>query len=263
MSRSIVKLIIVFSVFLLFSCKNDNSSFPLENHNFEFRIFEDPTKLENGFPMMFIEIRTKSIYECSNYSIRTEMKTNNSDIVELRLYDVIKPEVCQTSIGPARAIYPFPLKEGIHKLYIHMGENIEIFNLEIAKEYIQIKNINANRCVPITNKIYRYPQKSFVYAPNVSFENKKFSDDFLDSIKTKLTITEFTFPADGITPYNEIAGNLNNPIKPRYFLYQSENDFLKIESILKNFKQQIIKNKADILIRIRNWQNKYFDSSSI
>jgi len=79
----------------------------------------------------------------------------------------------------------------------------------------------------------------------------------LDTLKSVIDITEFKFSDIAENPYPP-AGNGNQyNAEPRFFYYESEEDFAKIENVMLGFKQDYFpEGGSGIGLQIVNWMNK-------
>jgi len=259
-------MLFLISVVTLTNCDllDDNRStdynlLPVEG-KYLFKITEEYEHLnQESNPEIFLTLTTEKIYGCCNYGISTDCEITNKK-VEIDILGIIMPDICLTALGPAGQIIRLPLSNKIYSLKLS-GENfVDYYSVNITDSSISISEDSTNHTKPIISHFWRYPPNSFVYLFGSTFSDSSLARDFLDTLMQIVDIDEFEFPEYGEIPYPRISQGHYWDMPARYFYYNSEDDFEMIESILRNFKENYIKDKEGISIILQNWRGKAFRS---
>jgi hypothetical protein len=101
--------------------------------------------------------QTENDYACSNYSIQTEQNFNKDNQLSIIFTNVIKPDLCATSIGPATTkINLSKLTNGQYDLELNVAgiKNNGILKISDSEIIIDFKNQNGIEIItPITKRV--------------------------------------------------------------------------------------------------------------
>lgn len=262
--KIVSKYIFIFSLaFCAMSCENSNSNEsapePLTG-GFSFSISESYNDLNSpGLPVLAINIASKKIYGCVNYSIIAETKIYN-DKIDISLNGIQVPNICLTALGPAAYRDTLNIPNGIYQLTIHSTNFSSTFSVTITDSTIEIGNNPDTVVQSQYNLLFRYRPNSFAFMCGCLPEDSTICLAFLDTLKSKIDLQEFTFPPNGKIPYPASVGGYYYDAPVKYFYYKSETDFNKISGILKDYKQKYLSGKTGYGIWIQSWMNKYIYS---
>ena len=212
-----------------------------------------------GIPQIHLILTTEKIYPCFNYGINL-FKSISGRNITINLLGLNVPNICLTALGPASADVPMQVGNGEYNLNIKSKGITDSYIVNVSDSLITVSNKNGEISSPAYNKYYRFPKNSFAYYCGTTIEDKYICDDFLDTLKSKINIKEFYFPEDGQKPYPDSSMGHYYDMPAKFFIYNSEEDFDKIGSIMSSYKKSVIKDKQGIGISIVNWENKYFYS---
>ncbi len=259
--KSIFIFIIASAIFAGCNSVTPDISKPIDS-KIRFEIYESHSASVNsneGYPELHIGLFTEKYYPCSNYGlnfIRNTFGENITiDLISLRI-----PNICLTSFGPATADLPLGVGAGKYNLKIKMNGELDSYIINISDSVVTISNGPGKISSTAYYKYFRYPKNSFAYYCGTTVEDKYICDDFLDTLKSKINIKEYYFPNDGRKPYPDSLGGHYYEMPAKFFIYNSGQDFDKIDTILSSYKKSVIKDKQGIGISIVNWENKYFYS---
>jgi hypothetical protein len=209
---------------------------------------------EEQEPKIFIDLYTAKTYPCFNYSIVTSHSVNKKQI-EIELLAINAPEVCLTALGPARGRINLGYLDGGYEIIFKNREFRDNYNLIINDTLIFVDGEETVNTKPLTSFLHRYPENSFAYLYG-SLDSLKYLDQkFRDTLTQTIKITEFTFQDFADIPYPLSSSGHHYDAPARYFYYDSEEDFDKIESILKSFLESYFSDEQLYSIAIINWKN--------
>lgn len=211
-------------------------------------------------PEIYLTLRTEKIYPCVNYLIKTNLDDSKTDLIDVDLLGIQTPEICLTALGPATTSLKLKVGEGDYNLRIHSKNFNVIYKLKIDSKAIIILGDETLNVKPVTNIFWRFPEKSFVYLCGTTVSDKYTCDNFLDTLRSKIALTEFHFPAGGKLPYPTSSSGYYLNMPARYFYYKNEEDFERAGKIMKNYYSKYLKNKQGIGLSISNWMGKFYYS---
>lgn len=232
-----------------------------EFYNFSLNFAEGYTDNSTPeIPRIFLNMKTKLNFECSNYIILTQNSFQNN-LVGINFVRIdLAGGVCITSIGPAVANILFNVSKGYYSISIYFEDVEDKYTLRVTDSSLVVEQVKNYFTELEFYKYWRKPENSFVYLCGTTSKSGWIYDDFIDTLKSKVALTEFTFPEDGIKPYpDSTAGHdLNHPA--RYFKYINDSDFESMELILENYSSEVIGNMSGVALSLRNWKNQFYYS---
>lgn len=233
----------------------DYKKLPIEG-NLSFNISESYVDYNKaGLPVIFFSLKTEKIYGCFNYQIITDI-TSSGDNVDVNILGIEATNICLTALGPASSRTEIDLPDGSYNLKIHSADFSDSYNLSVTDKSINIDGNNHTGTKPLHRINWRYPKNSFAYMCGTLTQDSSICNDFLDTLESKIDLQEFTFPDSGKIPYPAGSAGHYYDMPAKYFYYQSELEFNKIESILRDYKEKYLSNKMGYGISIINWVNK-------
>lgn len=245
------------TVDLKFALERKDTNFRKFNLSF-FEGWTTPSCEEIPFIRLFVE--TEEIFGCSNLRIATNNYISGQTI-QIEYERIYLPEnYCANSEGPARAFIPIKIKNGMYLLKFKQQDIEDKYFLKISDRAIEI-NESEKYLTNIDYLTYwRYPKNSFVYMCGTRIEDKWICEDFLDTLKSYIDITEFNFPDSGKICYPTASMGHYYDMPAKYFYYNNEDDYIKIDSILMKYNQNVLKKYSGVGISIYNWKNKRYQS---
>ena len=214
---------------------------------------------EIGVPQIYLSLFTEKLYPCCNYRLKLQ-KTINGNYINIRIYNVIEPNICMTAFGPALEVLPLDLQNGEYNLRIYSNQVVDNYIVTISDEKISVKERSSKNSYSIYDTYYRFPQNTFVYMCGTLVSTKYIYDDFLDTLKSKIKLQEYSFP-DGIQkPYPDSMGGHYYEKTAKYFKYETEEDFDKIGNIMNAYTKNHSNDMFGVSIVVTNWLNKSFYS---
>lgn len=201
-------------------------------------------------PEIFIEMQTEKYYPCCNYGIANTFRFEDRKI-KINTTGIVKPNICLTAFGPAIASIKLGNITGVYEIELSGDNFTDRYNLLISDSLIILDGQGTSYTNPSTYFMYRYPKNSFAYRYNTYAADSTFYFGFLDTLMNVINITEFAFSDLAEIPYQ----TTNGTYIVRYFYYENENEFNKIASIMKIYKQSHFPNN-EVYLSIENWMNK-------
>ncbi len=215
--------------------------------------------IQPATPDLFFQMSTRKIYPCLNYTIQRNVKINPG-YIDVNVTGILAPNICLTALGPANSRDILDITPGNYNLTIKSSGLTNNYSVVITDSSISFDKDSTGNTHVRFKTVWRYPVNSFVYLCGTLTQDSSIYKDFIDTLRSKINITEFKFPSGGKIPYPVVASGYYYNAPARYFIYQSETDFDKIGEILKSYKEKYLKDKTGYGISIVNWKNKYFYS---
>jgi hypothetical protein len=226
-------------------------------------IFEVKEQHENYYeisdPEIYILLKTEKIYPCYNYSVATSLNIDRNRI-DVAIHGIYIPEICLTALGPATGRIKLDIPVGIYRLFIRSTYFADEYSLIVESNSIRLEEVSSNNTRMEFSLYHRYPEKSFVYLCGTTLEDTALCRMFIDTVASVIDISRFEFPESGVIPYPEISQGYYYNMPAKYFIYQTESDYDRIDEILQSFKAAYIRDKQGIGISTVNWRNKTFFS---
>ncbi|MAH43289.1 hypothetical protein CL614_06275 [archaeon] len=213
---------------------------PTFNEEIDFTIKKTFTNDFDGIHL-YLGVSTKQSFSCSNYGITHNINSKNNTI-KIVLGEIIKPNICLTSFGPAGFSEELDLNEGTYVLEFHASNKIDRYYL---------KNFNKSIIIEPIEKSFSYndqTQISYDIVKNLLWTKCFYNSDwkfdpndghcekFFDEIET--IAQPYLIAEEGKTPRNQ------------FYLYTGEDQTL-IDLMQKH-------NREGFYIRISTWEGKSF-----
>jgi hypothetical protein len=209
-------------------------------------------------PKITLSLVTKEIFSCCNYTIKY-LKEQKGNIIDIVITGLNIPGVCLTACGPAASSDDLDLKNGEYRINIICDYIKDAYDVKVTEEFIEINWSRLQFTEPRTELFRRFPKNSFVYLCGTTIENKWICKDFLDSLSARVNIKEFNFPEYGKKPYPDSSQGYYYNMPARFFKYENESDFAKINEALKSYSK-IVKKYSGVGIELTNWKNEKYCS---
>ncbi len=223
------------------------------------RLFESYSNYEViEEPKIYLYLETENIFGCYNNEIKTMNYFNGSNItIEYDRITLIG-NICETAEGPAKTKMLFDVNQGNYVLQIKQKDIIDKYRIEINNELISIELLDSRLSSLALNEYWRYPKNSFAYLCGTTNETKWICEEFNDSLKSNIELTEITFPDGGEICYPRSSEGHFFDMPAKYYKYKSEEDFTKLNELLKEYSKEVINNYQGVSISIINWKNEKF-----
>lgn len=227
----------------------------------DFSIVEDYEDYEAiGEPFIKLSMVTEKHYGCLGYSINANINIVGNNVI-VRIFGIKTPlgAACATAIGPAQFFDKLNLGGGEYDLLFYYKDNVDRYFLTVTDSSIQIKQ-DESEIMLLEQEIYwRYPENSFAYFFSTRNDSVWLYEDFLDTLTTSLSLSEFQFPDYGQNSYQVAYWRYNTiDFPPRFFKYEQETEFEKVGEILKSYTENVIGNSSSVSLTLINWKNRRF-----
>jgi len=262
MINSLKCLSIIIVVILFSSCDNlasDNSTISPLDSKIGFKVIESYDFETVSTPIVFIELKSEKIYSCYNYRIVTDYKIVFNTI-NINIIGIDKPDICLPAFGPANGRIKLGKLFGVYEIKIHGVEFDNNYNLLISDSLIIIDGNETPYTNPLIHFLYRYPKNSFAYLCGTTLTDTTICKGFIDTLKSVINITEFSFSDIAEIPYPFSSQGHYYDANARYFYYENEEEFGKIQEVMKSYKKTHFPNDDGVGLTIINWMNKKFHS---
>lgn len=206
-------------------------------------------------PEIFIDMLSEKSYPSTSYYFAV-----NHRVVGRRILigvDGIKiPGAGNCMVGPIGKRIKIGRIHGAYELTIRGRDFENEYAVNISDSLITIEGTETPDTKPSITSIFRYPKNSFAYLCGTTLQDSSLCEDFIDTLKSVINVTEFKFLDIAESPYPP-AGNGNHyNAEPKFFYYKSEEDFEKIEDVMRTFKRDHFPDNNGVSLRIINWMNK-------
>jgi len=210
----------------------------------------------NDTPSLKIEFNTTEYYTCYERVIAvSRFDTANELIIR---FDSIRAFCAFAMPGPGSI--SIDLHEDVKQLILINGQSIDAYRIMISNEKVEITEVVSSFSELRYNILFRYPENSFAYICETSYETKYFFDDFLELLTSTISLTEFKFEGEGIIPYPDSAYGYSNVNPVKYFIYNNERDFDQAGDLLISYAGENISPEDAVRIKLINWKNKQYVS---
>ncbi len=224
------------------SIETDFMFYPIETYEIYNEVDTAELRLRFNSTLMF---------PVGNNPISTSSFIENNELI-IR-FDSI-PEIGGiTTPGPASTEIELP--ENIDRLVLINGSIVDLYHVDVTKEYVDVKPIGKNYTQLQYSKIFRYPENTFVYKCKIDTSQIEVYSDFLKILTANLSIVEFEFEGEGKIPYPEAWVEGNRRCLTKYYKYESELEFEfeKAGILLEDFTERYIEPNTGTLISLISW----------
>ena len=256
-----MKKAISFAIVLfLLSCQDeifingDYTKYKSEKYldsNIEFFPSEEYNSNAEGETSLILNFYTTKPYPCINYSIDLSVFQEGSELI-VRFDDVFVGGVCLTAVGPASK--KITISQNTEKLILINGEKIDHYSVKVTEDRIVMNALKFSFSELRYSKIFRIPEKSFVYSSKKDDRHLPLYNAFLDSMESNLNIEEFVFEGEGRIPYTK---NSEEEVA-KYFTYQDETEFYNAGEMFNRFINDKTEPDDYIYIELVNWRNEKY-----
>lgn len=262
--RTLIFLILAIPLFI-FSCNVLNSPqdelLPVEGNIF-FSVQEGYTTYNSvETPKINLTMITEKQYPNYNYEIRHKV-TSLANKISVKLSGIYTPPFRLPAFGSATATAFLELSEGEYSLSFSYGSFTDQYKLIVTDSSIKVIKIVAQFTIPTVELYWRYPPNSLVYMCGTNGPFSWIPQDFLDTLLSKIQLTEFQFPDSGIWPYPSSGWTHQYNPPTKFFYYETEEDYNKVGEVLKTYTQTVLEGYEyeTFAISLIGWNNKVFKS---
>ncbi|MFC1726096.1 hypothetical protein ACFL4T_10755 [candidate division KSB1 bacterium] len=258
-TRSVILILIAL---ITFHCnkingESENELLPIEGDiNFSIREIHRNYN-ETSEPEIFISFSTEKIYPCCNYPIIFNPFKSAHHIL-LSLYGIEVPDMCLPALGPACGGYFLDIDNGKYNLCFRYRDIDDRYVINVSDTSIVITETEPQYTKTGYNVYWRYPPNSFAYLCGTTTETSWICENFLNSLKNAVNISEFQFPGYGQIPYPPSSAGHYYDMPAKYFYYEKENDFETAGEVLRAYSENVVIQYSGVGISLINWKNKKF-----
>jgi hypothetical protein len=210
-------------------------------------------------PVITLFMETDKIYPHCNNTIAADVSVDRNTIL-VTLAGIRIPDVFLPAFGPATASAPLPHAEGERTLHFLYSGTWDTYICAVNDSFIKIEPLTATFTEADIDLYWRYPENSFAYLCGTTHETAWIYEDFLDTLLSKVDLTEFQFPDSGSICYPCSTQGHYVDMPARYFLYDTATDFEQARAVLEAYTESIISQYSGVGISLLNWRAEIFAS---
>ena len=212
---------------------------------------------DQSLPILKLTLRTSEIYPCFNYKIDFS-KSFEKDEMTVIINNIHKPGICLTAFGPDIATLELP--ETTQMLKIVRADQTDIYEVKINTEQIEILPRTTEFTDLINPITFRYPENSFAVVCGTNLDQTDLCANFFEKLDDMQSLSSYTFPENGRTPYpDSSSGNWNNT-SSRYFIYENETALIEAVEQFEMFTQENLNRDDGNSLSIITWDNQSYYS---
>jgi hypothetical protein len=259
--------ILVIVILLLVTCDKDpykpeTRIFPIESPILV-EVYEGYYKSDSiGYPFPKLYSKTELIYPYLNCELTTEYNYQDS-ILHVNYINVFVYDVSVPGSGPATSETDLHFLENELNLSLNFEEYSDLYRITMTDTTISIFAESTSFSSPITNLYWRYKENSFVYLfKRIGRGYSYHYEEFINVVDDEIELVEFSYPDSGKIPYWQVEDWGEYPqTPPRFFTYESDEDFIQIGEILETYTLANIPWEANVRIKLINWKNDWHYSA--
>ncbi|HTW91688.1 MAG TPA: hypothetical protein VMH22_08260 [bacterium] len=210
---------------------------------------------DSGYPRIELSMSTEKVYPDIQRTIAADVRAIGP-YVSVDIWGIQCPDVLYEVPGPASSDWPLDVGDGQYLCQITHGWDSDWYALAVTDSYLRVSPIEGNFTQTAPDLYWRHPVNSFAYICGTTDEDTWVYDDFLDSLRSRVNLTEFSFPDSGEIPYPcSSAGHWRN--RPaRYFRYQDDADYEAAGRVLAEYAKNVLAQRPGVGIMLIDWKNR-------
>jgi len=250
-------LSLILLAVLLFSaagCSKVNME-PLEG-GVAFGVAENyDTPCDSGYPRIMLSLTTDKIYPDRPRTLAADVRAIGS-LVAVDFRGIQCPNVLFDVPGPATSDWPLNLDDGAYLCQLTYGWDSDWYALKVTDSYLRVSVVEGSFTQTAPDLYWRHPVNSFAYVCGTTDEDTWVYYDFLDSLTSRISLTEFQFTDSGIIPYPRSSNGHYRDMPAKYFRYQKDSDFQEAGRILEEYSRNVLGQRMGDGIMLIDWKNR-------
>lgn len=262
-----LSLIPVIIILLLVTCDKDpykpeSRILPIESPIL-FKVYEGYERTDLvGYPFPKLYSETELTYPYLDCELTTEYNFQDS-VLQVNYINVFIFDVSIHGSDPATSETNLHFLENELNLYLNFEEYSDLYRITLTDTTISIFAESTSFSSPITNLYWRYKENSFVCL--FKRRGRVWShhyEAFINAVEDEIELVEFSYPDSGRIPYWQVEEWGEYPLTPpRFYTYESDEDFARIGEILESYTLAHIPWEANVHIKLINWKNEWHYSA--
>jgi len=210
---------------------------------------------DSGYPKIEISMSTDRVYPEGGRTIAAGVWAIGPK-VSVDILGIQCPDILYDMPAPAGSAWPLYVGDGLYLCQVSYGWDNDWYALVITDSYIRLSVIEGSFTQTSPDLFWRHPVNSFAYVCGTTAEDTWIYDDFLDTLTSRLSLTEFQFADSGVIPYPRSSNGYHRNMPARYFRYQSDSDFEEAGRVLREYSKNILGQRQGVGIRLVDWKNR-------
>ena len=210
---------------------------------------------DSGYPQITLSLSTDKVYPDIQRTIAADVRAVGP-LVSVDIRGIQCPDVLFQTPGPARSNWPLCIGDGQYLCQLSYGWDSDWCSLTITDSYVRTSLIEGSFSDSPSDLCWRHPVNSFAYICGTTVEDTWVYDDFLDSLRSRVSLTEFSFPDSGEIPYPRSSAGHYRDMPARYFRYQKDSDFQEAGRVLEEYSKNVLRQRMGVGIMLVDWKNR-------
>lgn len=202
-------------------------------------------------PRLVFSMRTEEELPCMNYKIRYDLDRTR-DRVSIRAREIVRPAICLTALGPARASFELPLEQGAYDLVLLNGPAVDRYTVTVTETAVELEPRNTSWTRPASRLNWKFPRDSFAFYCGTLTETKSLCTDFEARLKN-LSLTSLEVPEVGQWPYALSSQGHYYDAPARFYRYPDAATWDEVKERLRTFTRERLTDQEGTGLQVRNW----------
>ncbi len=214
---------------------------------------------DSGYPRIELSMSTDKVYPDIRRSIAADVRSIGS-LVTVDIRGIQCPDVLFQVPGPAASDWPLNLDDGMYLCQLTYGWDSDWYVLKVTDSYLRVSAVEGSFTQTASGLYWRHPVNSFAYICGTTDEDTWVYDDFLDSLRSRVNLTEFSFPDSGEIPYPCSSAGHYRDMPARYFRYQDDAVYEAAGRVLEEYAKNVLGQRTGDGIMLIDWKNRLYHS---
>ena len=207
-------------------------------------------------PRIAIRVWSEKRYDCAPYDIEIDWALEDQTL-RIAFHGVERDIPCLSGPRGAGDRVVLDLDNGEYIVLFEMEDSyLKSYNLTVDDSAMRLSVEDTEVIYPTEYTYWRFPPQSFAAIFYSSTAKEQPASAFVDSLHSRLDVTEIYFPASGKTPWPR-GDNENYAVPTKFFQYQDEHDYHRAGEVLQSFKDSWAREPG---IWLWNWRNEHYRS---
>lgn len=203
-------------------------------------------------PRIIFSMRTEEIFPCANFSIHYDIDRSRNQ-VRIRVLEIIRPDICLTALGPARAGFELPLETGRYDLALVSGSLADVYSVAVTDDRIDVESRSATFSRPEADVYWRFPPHSLGFYCGTLIETQDLCTDFQAEIQD-LDLTPIPVPDYGKWPYPLGSSGHYYDAPAAFYRYPDSATWDEVKERLRIFTRERLRGLIGVGLSVHNWR---------
>jgi hypothetical protein len=216
-------------------------------------------ELDDRYVGVYVGQYTDRIYPACNFSIIQNVEVGEQAVVFHHIA-IDEPFMQATALGPAFTGTYLGFLEGRHVLEFRYEDRIDTHLLTVTDSTLELNPLDTSYTRPDHRLYWRARPQSFVFLCGTLTEDSCLCSDFMEALQAEIELTEYFISDTGVSAYPRQSMGHYYDAPGRFFVYESEEDYLKAGAVLEAFTHDVIAGRSGTGMSLENWQGLKFRS---